>query len=199
MVSYWLFLVLISGVAVQRLLELRLSKRNEAVILSKGGREYPSRHFILMKILHAMWLPAALVEAVLFQRPFIPLVGGVAISIFLLGQFLRYAAIKTLGWRWTVNVMTLPGEPPVEKGIYRYIRHPNYLGVILEIFALPLVHTAYLTAAIFSLANALVLYSRIRVEEKALEENNQYDLLFKDRPRFIPRPARNVSEKGGSA
>jgi methyltransferase len=198
MVTHWLFLFLIVSVAAQRLFELRLSKRNQAVILSKGGREYPSRHFTMMKILHAVWLPAALLEVVLFQRPFIPWMAAAALFLFFTGQILRYAAIKTLGWRWTVNVMTIPGEPPVEKGIYRFIRHPNYLGVALEILALPLMHTAYLTAGFFSIANALVLYSRIRSEESALDENNQYSLVFKNRPRFFPRPARNAPGKGGT-
>jgi methyltransferase len=198
MVSYIFFLILISAVAVQRLFELKLSKRNEAVILSQGGREYPARHFIVMKILHAVWLPAALAEAVIFQRPFIPLLAGISIFLFLLGQFLRYSAIRALGLRWTVNIIALPGEPPVEKGIYRFIRHPNYLGVALEIAALPLVHTAFLTAAVFSFANTLILYSRITSEEKALNESSLYGEVFRNRPRFIPRLTRKVSEKGGS-
>jgi methyltransferase len=106
---------------------------------------------------------------------------------FLAGQTLRYAAIHTLGERWTVRVMTLPGAKPVSQGIYRSIRHPNYLGVILEIGAVPLLHSAYLTAISFSIANALLLAWRIQTEEAALKEQNNYDQVFAGRPRFLPK------------
>ncbi|HTP01572.1 MAG TPA: isoprenylcysteine carboxylmethyltransferase family protein [Anaerolineales bacterium] len=76
----------------------------------------------------------------------------------------------SLRWHWTVRVMTIPGLPPVRGGIYRYLRHPNYLGVALEILAVPLLHSAYVTAIIFSLANMLLLTARIRAEDRALLE-----------------------------
>jgi methyltransferase len=88
----------------------------------------------------------------------------------MIGQSLRYAAILSLQWRWTVKIMTLPGLPLVRRGIYRYLRHPNYLGVVLEILAVPLLHTAYLTAILFSLANGLLLSVRIKTEDQALQE-----------------------------
>jgi methyltransferase len=91
--------------------------------------------------------------------------------IFVIGQSLRYAAIRTLGRRWTVRIVTLPDAPLVRSGIYRYLRHPNYLGVALEIAAVPLLHTAYLTAILFTLANACLLAVRIRAEERALGIN----------------------------
>jgi methyltransferase len=87
------------------------------------------------------------------------------------GQALRLTAIRTLGWRWSTRVMTVPGVLPVQHGIYRYIRHPNYLGVELEILAVPLLSSAYLTSAVFGVANALLLRDRIRREEQALEED----------------------------
>ena len=127
-----------------------------------------------------------LAEVYLLDRPFIPWLTLAAIIFVLIGQSLRYAAILTLGPRWTVRVMTLPTEPPITRGIYRYVRHPNYLGVILEIAAVPLLHTAYLTALLFTLANAALLVVRIRTEERALELDNQYRRAFADRPRFIP-------------
>ena len=105
----------------------------------------------------------------------------------LAGQGLRYAAIHTLGERWTVRVMTLPGAAPVTHGIYHFIRHPNYLGVMLEIAAVPLIHSAYLTAITFSIANGLLLAWRIRTEEAALNEQNNYEQSFADRPRFLPK------------
>jgi methyltransferase len=139
-----------------------------------------------MKILHTTWFAAMLVEVFAFHRPFIP--GLTLISTILLaaGQLFRYAAIRTLGWRWTVRVMTLPGAAPIQNGIYRYIRHPNYLGVILEIIAVPLLHSAYLTAFFFALANGLLLRIRIREEESALSRTSSYREVFDDLPRFLP-------------
>ncbi len=93
-----------------------------------------------------------------------------ALVTLIAGQGLRYAALLSLGWRWTVRVMTIPGLPPVRNGIYRYLRHPNYLGVVLEILAVPLLHSAYVTAIVFSLANMLLLTARIRTEDRALLE-----------------------------
>jgi methyltransferase len=109
-----------------------------------------------------------IVEVVGLARPFVPVLAAGALLILVIGQSLRYAAIRTLGWRWTVRIMTLPDAPLIRSGIYRYLRHPNYLGVALEIAAVPLLHTAYLTAVLFTLANACLLAVRIRAEERAL-------------------------------
>jgi methyltransferase len=140
-----------------------------------------------MKVLHIAWFIAMLIEVFGLHRPFIPGLALLAGALFLIGQALRYAAILTLGERWTVRVMTLPGAKPVDQGIYRFIRHPNYLGVALEILAVPLLHSAYLTAIVFSIANGLLLAWRIRTEESALNQQNNYEQVFADRPRFLPR------------
>ena len=174
MVIRWTFAGIVGALALQRLVELRLSRRNENFILAQGGREHAPGQYRVMKVLHVSWFLSMLAEVFALKRPFRPLLSGLALALFLLGQRLRYAAIHTLGWRWTVRVMTLPGFPPVEEGIYRYLRHPNYLGVILEILAVPLLHNAYLTAILFSIANAGLLSWRIRTEEKALQEQNNY-------------------------
>ncbi len=181
-----LFVVVVLALALQRLLEVRLSRRNEAYLLAHGGREYGADHFGWMKALHTAWFVAMLAEVFLLDRPFIPWLAAVAFVFFIIGQALRYAAILTLGPRWTVRVMTLPDEPPITRGIYRHVRHPNYLGVILEIVAVPLLHTAYLTALMFTLANAALLAVRIRTEEHALDLDNHYRHDFAGRPRFIP-------------
>lgn len=181
-----LFVVIVLALALQRLLELRLSRRNEAAILTHGGREYGADHFGWMKALHMAWFVAMLAEVFLLDRPFIPWLAAVAFILLIIGQALRYAAILTLGPRWTVRVMTVPAEPPITRGIYRHVRHPNYLGVILEIVAVPLLHTAYLTALMFTLTNAALLAVRIRTEEHALDLDNDYRHAFAGRPRFIP-------------
>jgi methyltransferase len=119
-----------------------------------------------------------LLEVFLGRRKFRPWLAGPALSLFVVGQALRLTAIGTLGRRWSTRVMTLPGQPVVQRGIYRYIRHPNYLGVELEILFAPLVHSAFLTSAVFGLANALLLRDRIRREEQALDEDNEYREMF---------------------
>ncbi len=168
MVARWLFTGFVLLLALQRLYELRLSRRNEAIIRSRGGREYAAWQVQAMKLLHAGWFIAMLVEVYVLRRPFVPVLSGLALVAFLLGQGLRYAALLTLKWRWTVRVMTIPGLPPMRQGIYRYIRHPNYLGVILEVLSVPLLHSAYITAIVFSMANLLLLSARVRVEDRAL-------------------------------
>jgi len=168
MVTRWVFTGLVILLALQRVYELRLSGRNEVVIRSRGGPEHGAWQVGAMKALHAGWFISMLLEVYGLHRPFIPVLSLLALVTFLIGQSLRYAAIRTLDWRWTVKVMTLPGLPPVQQGIYRHLRHPNYLGVILEILAVPLLHSAYGTAIVFSVANLLLLTARIRTEDRAL-------------------------------
>lgn len=170
MVTRWVFTGLVGLLALQRLFELRLSARNESIIRARGGREHAAWQAGAMKVLHGSWFIAMLLEVYTLRRPFLPGVSLPALLTLIVGQSLRYAAIRSLDWRWTVKVMTLPGLPRVQKGIYRYLRHPNYLGVILEIFAVPLLHSASVTAILFSLANLLLLRARIRTEDQALHE-----------------------------
>ena len=187
MATQWIFFLFVLLLGIQRLAELRLSRRNERRILEQGGREHAPGQFKVMRLLHIAWFLAMLAEVFILRRPFNPTLALGAGLVFLIGQILRYAAIRTLGERWTVRVMTLPGTRPVNQGIYRYIRHPNYLGVILEIGSAPLLHGAYLTSLSFTIANALLLAWRIHTEEAALEEQNQYEREFEGRPRFLPR------------
>ena len=187
MTTRWTFLLLLVALGVQRLMELRLSARHERRILELGGREHAPGQFRVMRLLHIAWFLAIIAEVFGLQRPFVPALALMSSLVFLAGQALRYGAIRTLGERWTVRVMTLPGTKPISGGIYRYIRHPNYLGVILEIGAVPLLHGAYLTAISFSIANALLLAWRIQTEEAALKEQNDYEQVFAERPRFLPR------------
>ena len=181
-----IFVVIVLALVLQRLLELRLSRHHEADILARGGREHGADQFGWMKALHTAWFIAMLTEVLLLDRPFIPWLFAMACVVFIIGQALRYAAILTLGPRWTVRVMTLPDEPLVTRGIYRHVRHPNYAGVILEVAAVPLLHTAYLTSLVFTLTNAALIAVRIRTEERALELDNHYRRAFAGRPRFIP-------------
>jgi len=164
-----LFLGFVAALGLQRLFELRLSQRNERRIRQRGGREHTPETYRSIVTLHAAWFAAMLLEVFAGRRKFHPRLASLALSLFAAGQALRLTAIRTLGWRWSTRVMTVPGEAPVQHGIYRYMRHPNYLGVQLEILAVPLLHSAYLTSAVFGVANALLLRDRIRREEQALD------------------------------
>jgi len=184
--SQLFFLAFVALVTLQRLAELRLSRRNEKQLRKLGAREHASGHFVAMQLLHTLWLVGIVLEVTLLRPAFQPWVSAPAALCFGLGQWLRYAAISALGRRWTVRILTLPGAPPIARGVYRYFRHPNYLGVALEIAALPLMHSAWRSAVVFSLANAVLLAVRIREEERALTGNGGYDEALGPLPRFWP-------------
>ena len=160
---------LLALVAVERIAELRLSRRNTAWALSQGGIELGSGQMIWMKLLHTSFFASCLLEVLLLDRPFLPWLGIPMLAVSIVAQALRYSAIAALGPRWNVRVIVVPGMPAVKTGPYRFLRHPNYLAVVLEMFAVPLIHTALLTAAVFSALNLVLLRVRIRVEESALE------------------------------
>jgi methyltransferase len=188
MTTRWAFTVLVLLVASQRLWETFVSRRHVSGLLAQGGREHAAGQLPWMIAIHASWLCAMLAEVWLLDRPFIGWLAALALPLFGLGQVLRIWAMRTLGPRWTVKVITLPTAPPVVGGPFRYLRHPNYLGVVLEIAALPLVHTAFLSAALFSAANGLLLWFRIRAEEAALQQASDYAGAFAQRPRMVPLP-----------
>jgi methyltransferase len=162
------YLLFLSLIVAERVNELALSRRNAAWAQARGGIEYGRSHFPWMTLLHSSFFAAAALEVVLFDRPFLIFLTLPMLAVAIAAQGLRYWAIRSLGKRWNVRVIVIPGMPLVESGPYRYLRHPNYLAVMLEMFAIPLVHTAYLTALVYSLLNAFLLGVRIRCEEAAL-------------------------------
>lgn len=166
--SRLLYTLLVLLVAVQRLVELRVSKRHERRLRARGAVEAGAGHYPVMVALHTLFLVSCVVEVWWLGRPFVPWLGWTALAVLVAAQGLRYWTISTLGERWTTRVLVPPDEPRVAGGPFRYLRHPNYLAVALEIAALPLVHAAWLTAVVFSLADALLLRVRIGVEERAL-------------------------------
>ena len=186
MVTKYFFLGIVIAVIVQRLLEVRLSDRHRAEILQRGGKEHGDNLLGAVKVLQVSWWIAMIAEVWLCNRPFIPALAIVALSLTITGQVLRYLSMQVLEWRWTLPIMTLPNLPVVETGVYRYVRHPNWLGVILEIAFLPLIHSAYFTAISFSLANAWLMSRRIVTEEAALIESTNYAAVFVNKSRFIP-------------
>lgn len=180
------FTVLVAAVALQRLWEVRRSARNERALLAAGGREHAPEQMPWMRALHAGWLVAMVLEVWLLDRVAPGWLAVPALLLFVAGQVLRLAAMRALGPRWTVKIFTVPGEVAIDRGVYRHVRHPNYLGVVLELAALPLVHGAWLTALVASVANAALLRARIRAEERALRDDASYREVHGERPRFVP-------------
>jgi methyltransferase len=162
------FTVLVGVIALERLAELVVSKRNAAWSKRRGGIELGQRHYIVMVILHAGLLLAAVIE-VWGRRPaFVPWLGWTMLVVVVLAQALRWLCIKTLGRQWNTRVIVVPGLGAVRSGPYRWLRHPNYVAVVAEGAALPLVHSAWITAVSFTVINAAVLRVRLRVENEAL-------------------------------
>jgi methyltransferase len=178
------YLWLLIAVALERVVELLLSTRNARLARARGGVESGRGHYPVMAAFHALFLVSCAAEVVFLFRPFPGLLGWVALVAVALAQGLRYWAIATLGRRWNSRIVVVPGEPPVTGGPYRWIRHPNYVAVVTEMAALPLVHGAWLTALVFSLGNAWLLSVRIRAEERAL--GPAWEAAFAGRPRFVP-------------
>ena len=163
------FTLLIVAVAVERLAELVVSRGNARWSLRHGGVETGRGHYPVMVVLHTAFLVGALLEVWLRRPDFIPALGWPMLILVATAQALRVWCIVTLGRRWNTRVIVVPGLPPVSRGPYRFLRHPNYVAVVLEGVALPLVHTAWITALVFSVANAALLRTRIRVENAALK------------------------------
>ena len=168
------YLILILATGAERIAELVISKRNAAAAFARGGHEYGQRHFPWMVTLHTGFLLACLAEVFFLDRPFIPGLGWPMLVIALLCQAGRYWVIWALGAQWNTRVIVIPGAGRVEqRGPYRFgwLRHPNYWIVAIEGIALPLVHTAWVTAIVFTLLNAILLIGfRLPVENRALRE-----------------------------
>ncbi|MEC8424130.1 MAG: isoprenylcysteine carboxyl methyltransferase family protein [Myxococcota bacterium] len=154
--------------SVERIVEVRVSLRNAAWSLARGGREFGRNHYPFMVALHTGFLVACIAEAWLLQRPFLPAVGGPLIVAAAVLQGLRWWCITALGPRWNTRVIIVPGLPRVTAGPYRWMSHPNYVVVALEGVVLPLIHSAWITALAFTLLNAVLLWVRICVENQAL-------------------------------
>jgi methyltransferase len=164
-----LLVLAVALVAVQRLFELVLARRNERRARARGAVERGQRHYLLIVALHTLWLVCTLIEGLL-RGPELPAFWPVPLALFLLVQPLRYWAIFTLGEWWNTKILVLPGEKPIRHGPYRYLDHPNYVVVVVEILTFPLIFGAWITALVFTVLNAVILSVRIRDENRALSE-----------------------------
>jgi methyltransferase len=181
-----LYLVLLALVAALRLVELQISKRHQREMLGRGAAKVAEPRFRWMVLLHAAVLMGSAVEVVFLHRPFIPALAAVMLAIFLAANAVRWWVIRTLGQHWNVQVVDSTRLGVVTSGPFRFVRHPNYAAVFAEMLALPLVHTAWITAMVGTALHAVVLSQRLSTEERVLFANPDYRAAMADKPRFLP-------------
>ncbi|MEW1563500.1 isoprenylcysteine carboxylmethyltransferase family protein [Streptomyces sp. NPDC093509] len=162
--------LLVAVVAAERVAELVVARRNERWSVARGSTVAGQGHYPAMVALHTGLLAGCLAEVWLAGRPFVPALAWPMLAVLAAAQGLRWWCIRSLGPRWNTRVIVVPGLPLVAKGPYRWrrLRHPNYVAVVAEGVALPLVHTAWVTAVVFTVLNAVLLRVRIRCENRAL-------------------------------
>lgn len=180
-----IFYLLVSFVITQRLIELIIAKRNEKWMRDQGGIEVANEHYKWIVIVHVLFFISLLIETTINKLELSP-IWPFFLLLFIFAQVVRVWSLYTLGKYWNTKIIVLPNTEVVAKGPYRFIRHPNYFVVALEILVIPLMFNAYITAVVFSLLNAIVLSIRIPREEKALEEATNYHEVFRKRSRFTP-------------
>lgn len=174
-------------VVCQRLVELKFAKRNERLMKEKGAMEFGQEHYGYMVSMHVAFLLSILLEVLFLSKEISPL-WPVLFTLFIGAQLMRVWSILTLGQYWNTKIIILPNADVVKKGPYRFIRHPNYLVVSLEIIVFPLLFQAYFTAFIFSILNAWMLSVRIPLEEKALKyTTSDYSYYVQEKSRFTPK------------
>lgn len=181
------FLILLGCVGFERLVELQVSRRHQRDLASFGARKHDDPRYRWMVALHAGVLIGAAVEVIVLHRPFIAPLAAAALLFFALATLLRWWVIRTLGIHWNTEVVDSAPLGVISAGPFRWIRHPNYLGVFVELIALPLIHSAWITAALAAAGNVFVLRNRLRVEEQLLEAAPAYRAAMSGKPRFLPR------------
>jgi methyltransferase len=179
------YLLLLAALVVERIFELNLARRNARLAFQRGAIEVGQAHYRVMVAFHALFIASCALEGYFFPYRFPNWGSWFALSLEVIAQLLRYWAVSTLSERWNTRIIVMPEAEPVTTGPYRFMRHPNYLAVVLEIAAVPMIGGAVFTAIAFSIGNAIILAIRIPAEERAL--GGKYSELLSSRRRFIPR------------
>jgi len=180
------FLTLLAAVAALRLLELRISRRHQQQLTTRGAAKVDEPRYRWMVLLHTSVLTGAALEVILLKRPLIPLLAASMFTVFLAANAVRWWVIRTLGAHWNVRVMDSTRLGVVTSGPFRFVRHPNYAAVFAEMLSLPLIHTAWITALAGTLAHIAVLGQRLSTEERVLFANPEYRTAMGGKPRFLP-------------
>lgn len=181
------YIALLVVVGIERLVEVGISRRNQRAMQGRGAQKVPEPHFPWLVMFHAAVLIAAGAEVLFLHRPLIPALAILMGILFIFSNALRYWVIWLLGGLWNVQIMDSSRLGIVTSGPYRWIRHPNYVGVILEVFSLPLIHTAWITAIVGTLGYLEVLRRRVAMEDAVLMSNPAYEQAMGGKPRFLPR------------
>ncbi len=181
------YLVLLLAVGLERLVEICISKHHQQRLSARGIPKVPEKNFRWMVLLHVGILVSAGLEVVLLHRPFVPFLALSMGLLFLFANVLRWWVMVTLSEHWNTQVMASTPLGVVTDGPYRWIRHPNYAAVFIELLALPLIHTAWLTALWGGYAHVRILRQRIAVEEATLFADPAYQAAMGPKPRFVPR------------
>ena len=184
--SVWLFLGLLLAVAALRIFELRISRRHQDRMASRGACKVKDPYFRWMAMFHTLLLIAAAAEVVFLHRPLIPALAIPVSALFLGANLVRWWVIRTLGEHWNVQVVDSSRLGFISSGPFRYVRHPNYAAVFVEMIALPLIHTAWITALVGALAHVVILSLRLSVEDPVLLSNPEYAAVMGSKPRFLP-------------
>ncbi len=180
------YLGLLLSVAALRLFELRVSRRHQEQMIARGATKVDKPQFRWVVLAHTFVLIGAALEVVFLRRPFIPLLAGVMLALFLASNLVRLWVVRTMGQLWNVQVMNSTGLGVVTSGPFRFVRHPNYAAIFVEMFSLPLIHTAWITAVVGTLSYAAAISQRISVEERVLFANPDYRSAMSGKPRFLP-------------
>ena len=180
------FLILLGAVAALRIVELQISRRHQQSMISHGASKVAEPHFRWMVAVHAAVLIGAGLEVVFLKRPFIPWLAASMFILFLAANAVRWWVIRTLGEHWNVQVMDSTRLGVIVSGPFRFVRHPNYAAVFAEMLALPLIHTAWITALAGSIAHVVVLAQRLSTEERVLFADPGYRSAMAGKPRFLP-------------
>jgi methyltransferase len=164
----FLFLGIITFTAIQKIAELLLAKKNEKALIKNGAIVTEEKFYPLMILLHVCWVTTVFLLSFFSNHQILLMDFYPWLFIYLVGFLFKMSAIKTLGHRWTIKIINLPEEKLIEKGPFRFTKHPYYFGVILQVISLPCIGSFYIVGIIFSSINFILLLLLIRKEEEAL-------------------------------
>ncbi len=184
-ISRGVYLAILAVLVAERIFELWLSNRNARLAFARGGVELGRGQYRIIVAFHTLFIAACAAGAMRNAPAFPPALSLAALAGEIAAQALRSWSVATLGQNWNTRVIVIPNMEPVTSGPYRYIRHPNYVAVVIEVACVPLVRGLVVIALAFSVGNAILLAMRIPLEERALGE--PYRRAFTSRRRFIPR------------
>ena len=192
MTAAYIWLLVLVG--IERIVEVGISRRNQDKLKLQGVRKVHEPHFRWLVLFHAAVLLAAGAEVLFLHRPLIPALAVPMAAIFILSNVLRYWVIGLLAGLWNIQIMDSANIGVVTSGPYHWIRHPNYVGVVMEVFSLPMIHTAWITAIVGTSLYMEILRRRLKIEDHVLMSNPAYREAMGAKPRFFPRLFNHPSE-----